>query len=293
MSEIKSLTTREVAKLCKVSDATVKRWAESGVLKSERTNGGHRRFRADDVARFQRENDLGLKQTHGDVSITRIKKRRLDAIGRKGSRLFNALIAGSEEEAAQILINAHLQGSSLPDVFDNLLTPAMLEVGDMWGTGELTVTQEHLATRSAYAAVHKLRSILKVPRMNGRMAMCCTLEGDLHELPIYLAQLVMEDGGWEVINFGANTPIYGLSEEVSSHPPNLVCISATMINDPERLTREFRLFRDKVLKLKIPVILGGKVFSEPKTRDKFPADLYAGSYLQVVEFLTSNFPQTE
>lgn len=289
MSEIKSLTTREVARLCKVSDATVKRWAESGVLKSERTNGGHRRFRADDVALFQRENDLGLKQSHGDVSITRIKKRRLDSIGRKGSPLFNALIAGSEEEAAQILINAHLHEMPLHEIFDTVLTPAMLEVGDMWSAGELTVTQEHLATRSAYAAVHKLRSILKVPRMNGRMAMCCTFEGDLHELPIYLAQLVMENEGWEVINFGANTPIYGLSEEVVDHPPNLVCLSATMINDPERLTREYRLFRDKALKLRIPVILGGKIFSDERVREKFPADLYASSYAQVKDFLNERF----
>lgn len=290
MSEIKSLTTREVARLCKVSDATVKRWAESGMLRSERTSGGHRRFRADDVARFQRENDLGLKQTHGDVSITRIKKRRLDSIGRKGSQLFNALIAGSEEEAAQILINEHLNQVPLHDIFDKVLTPAMLEVGDMWATGDLTVTQEHLATRSAYAAVHKLRSILKVPRMNDRMAMCCTLEGDLHELPIYLAQLIMEDQGWEVINFGANTPVYGLSEEVASHPPNLVCISATMINDPERLTREFKLFRDKTMKLRIPVILGGKVFADERIREKFPADLFAQSFAQVADFLRTRFP---
>ena len=60
MSETNYLTTKEVAQLCRVSDATVKRWEDAGLLKSERTCGKHRRFRADEVARFQRMQGLGL-----------------------------------------------------------------------------------------------------------------------------------------------------------------------------------------------------------------------------------------
>ena len=290
MSESLFLTTKEVAKLLKVSDATVKRWAESDQLKSERTSGGHRRFRADEVARFQREMQLGLKQTHGDVSITRIKKRRLESIGRKGSPLFNSLISGSEEEAAEQLISDRLKGKPLAEIFDKHIFAAMLEIGDMWANGVITVTQEHLATRAAFAAVHKLRSLLPVPRMNGLMAMCCTIEGDLHDLPIYLAQLIMENKGWEVINFGANTPLYALNEEVASHPPNLICMSATIINDPERLVREYKTLRDKAARHRIPVVLGGKAFLEERIRDKFPADLYAQSFSDIDNFLASRFP---
>lgn len=290
MPEALFLTTREVAKLLKVSDATVKRWAESGQLASERTSGGHRRFRADEVARFQRDSQLGLKQAHGDLSITRLKKRRLEAIGKRGSPLFNSLIAGSEEEAADQLLGDQLRGRSLPEIFDELLSSAMLEIGDMWARGELTVTQEHLATRAAFSAVHKLRSLLPVPRMNGRMAMCCTIEGDLHELPIYLAQLIMESRGWEVINFGANTPLYALSEEVSMHPPNLICISATMINDPERLVRDYKALRDKAARLRIPIVLGGKAFADPRSKERFPADLHAGAFADIDGFLVDRFP---
>ena len=61
MTKSKTFTTREVAGLCHVSDATVKRWEDAGLLHSERTNGGHRRFRAEEIARFQREQGLGRK----------------------------------------------------------------------------------------------------------------------------------------------------------------------------------------------------------------------------------------
>lgn len=43
------LTTAEAAALLDVSVATLKRWAQSGLLPSERTEGGHRRFRLEDV----------------------------------------------------------------------------------------------------------------------------------------------------------------------------------------------------------------------------------------------------
>lgn len=43
------LTTAEAAARLGISAATLKRWAQSGLIPSERTEGGHRRFRAEDV----------------------------------------------------------------------------------------------------------------------------------------------------------------------------------------------------------------------------------------------------
>src|SRR3990170_3099971 len=100
MPVAKSLTTKEVARLCRVSDATVKRWEDAGVLNSERTSGGHRRFRADEVARFQREQNLGLKLSHGDESAVKARIRRREHQDRSHCELFHALVAGSEEEAS-------------------------------------------------------------------------------------------------------------------------------------------------------------------------------------------------
>ena len=50
-----ALTTQEVARLLSVSEATIKRWAEEGLIQSEKTVGGHRRFGLAEIARFKRE----------------------------------------------------------------------------------------------------------------------------------------------------------------------------------------------------------------------------------------------
>lgn len=282
--ELKCLTTKEVARLCRVSDATVKRWEDAGLLRSERTNGGHRRFRAEDVARFQREQSLGLKICNGDESALSATVQRRIHTHQSECSLFHSLVAGCEQEAANDLIGAHLNGETLTEIFDDLFCPVMRRIGELWFNGELSITQEHIATRVACNAVYKLRNVLPVAKMNGKLAMCCAMEGDFHELPTHLAQTIFENEGWEVLNFGSNTPLYSLTEEVLRHSPELICIAATVISDVERLARDYKIFTEQIGKLKIPIVLGGRAFENEPTRRRFPADLYAGSFSELVEF---------
>lgn len=281
----KNLTTKEVARLCRVSDATVKRWEDAGLLKSERTSGGHRRFRAEEIARFQREQNLGLKLTHGDESAAKALTRRRANKNHSHSSLFHSLVAGAEEDAANQITGAHLHGAPLVDIFDDLICTAMRRVGELWYQGELTIAQEHLATRTAHNAIYKLRHLLPMPEMNGELAMCCAFEADFHELPTHLAQMTLENEGWEVLNFGANMPLYSLTEEVFQHSPAVVCISATVMTDIERLARDYKEFRERVGKLKIPVILGGGAFFDEQIRRRFPAEIHAESFAEVAAFV--------
>lgn len=285
MTIAKNLTTKEVARLCRVSDATVKRWEDAGLIKSERTNGGHRRFRAEEIARFQRDQNLGLKLTHGDESAVRaVTRRRIDK-NHSHSSLFHALVAGAEEDAANQITGAHLHGAPLIEIFDHIICPAMRRVGELWYKGELSVAQEHLATRTAHNAIYKLRHLLPVPEMNDELAMCCAFEADFHELPTHLAQMTLENEGWEVLNFGANMPLYSLAEEIAQHSPAVVCISATVITDIERLARDYKEFRESIGKLKITTVLGGRAFLDEQVRCRFPAELYAQSFAEVAAFV--------
>jgi excisionase family DNA binding protein len=284
MTILKNLTTKEVARLCRVSDATVKRWEDAGLIKSERTSGGHRRFRAEEIARFQREQNLGLKLTHGDESPAKALARRRANKSHSHSTLFHALVAGAEEDAANQITSAHLQSAPVVEIFDNLICPAMRRVGELWYKGELTIAQEHLATRTAHNAIYKLRHLLPVPEMNGELAMCCSFEADFHELPTHMVQMTLENEGWEVLNFGANMPLYSLADEVFQHSPAVVCISATMITDIERLARDYKEFRERVGKLKIPIVLGGRAFFDEQIRRRFPAELHAESFAEVAAF---------
>ncbi len=285
MIELKCLTTREVARLCRVSNATVKRWELAGLLQSERTSGGHRRFRAEEVARFQCEQGLGLKQFPGDESVAKANGRRRVKNNQFGSSFFDSLEGGCEESAANILIKAHLEGKPLTEIFDDLICPALRRIGDSWFNGEISVTQEHLATRIATNAIYKLRGTLPVVNnINAKLAVCCAFESDFHDVPTHLAQITLENEGWDVLNYGANTPLYCLLEEVLRHSPAIICIALTIINDLERLSRDYEKFYAPIEKLKIPVLLGGRAFDNECVRRRFPSDFYAQNFSEFADF---------
>lgn len=284
MTDLKCLTTKEVARLCRVSAATVKRWEDAGLINSERTSGGHRRFRAEEVVRFQREQNLGLKKFHGDESIVSLAVRRREHKNSNGSALFYSLISGSEEAATNELINQYLQGKQLTEIFDDAICPAMRNVGELWVKGKLSISQEHLATRTAQNSIYKLRNFLPVPKMNDKLAVCFAMEGDFHELTTHMAQISIENEGWEVLNFGANTPLKCLAKEIITNSPRLICISATIILDVTELARKYQTFSERISKAGIPIVIGGRAFADPSFRQYFPATAYVQSFVEVAKF---------
>ena len=284
MPSLKCFTTKEVARLCRVSDATVKRWEDAKLLKSERTNGGHRRFRAEEVARFQRQQNLGLKQSHGDNSVTKINLLRRTERFSFDSPIFKFLLAGCETETANLLIGEYLHKKSPAEIFDTLICPSMREIGELWANSELSVAEEHLATRTAFNAVHKLRNALPVPASLGASAMCCAVESDFHELPTFLAQVVFENEGWEVMNFGANTPLGCLTKEILKHQPNAICISATFIEDFANFSEDYKNFIKRIEKVKTSIIFGGKAFSDLSIRKLFPNAIFVKSFTGLADF---------
>ena len=277
------LTTKDVARLCKVSDATVKRWAESGLIRSERTSGGHRRFRADEVARFQKEQKLGVKHSPGDESVVTAATRRRVNRELSEREMFHSLVNGKEEEVANLLIKEFLGGASLGKIFDDSVASTMQRIGELWFEGKVSVAHEHLATRAALCAVHKLRSVVPVQNYCKKLMFCFAIEGDFHELSSHLAQMVFESEGWEVMNFGANTPLFAVADEVIHHSPELICISSTIMTDVERFSRDYEAFRKKIRSRTIPIVLGGRAFEDPKIHKRFPADHYPENFEELSE----------
>jgi methanogenic corrinoid protein MtbC1 len=196
--------------------------------------------------------------------------------------MFETLLGGHDETAAEALVGLHLQGHTVARIADVVLCPALRRVGDLWHAGELSVAEEHLATRTALAAVQTLRDSLSVSG-RGRAAICCAVEEDFHELPVSLASLTLEELGWDVINLGTSTPFYALAEAVERFRPRLVCVASTVFNHPDRAAREFGEFVAAAARAGASVVLGGAGFGGAAVQRRFPADLYAATFSQLEE----------
>lgn len=282
------LTTKHVARLLSVSVATVKRWADDGVLTSEKTVGGHRRFSIESIAQLRRERNL----QGGTAPVAKVVKKKAKPLP-SADDFRRLILAGDEVEAGAALVAAYLAHHSLDSIFETIVTQAMHQIGDLWLEGSVTVADEHLATRVVLTALQKLRSVMAPPEPNGLNAICCASEGDLHELPVHLVTLILEGKGWNVTNLGANTPLFSLQEMVSRQRPQLVCISARTIPDLDRAAAEFAQLRRVANKLKTKIVLGGEALRNPNMRVRFPADFFPADFPALSRLEVKLTKQTE
>ena len=288
----KTLTSKEAARLLGVSEASVKRWADGGLLPTVKTAGGHRRFRPEDVAVFRRER---LHRTGRPSARASVETHRAQGASLRGSAkreetaglMYDVLVGGHAEEAAAILVSLHMEGAGVAALADEVLCPAMRRVGDLWHQGELSVAQEHVATRAALEALQALRASLHTHAAHGRRAVCCAAEEDFHELPVQVAALVLEARGWEVVNLGTSTPFYALAEAIERFEPRLVCVTATILEGLDRAAREYGEARKAAARFGAGLALGGAGFAEEDVRRRFPAELHAEDFRQLEQFAVS------
>lgn len=285
------LTSKEVARVLGVSEASVKRWADSGLLPMERTAGGHRRFRPEDVAAVRRtgptvgEAPLPWQRR---APVARAAQTPELAHGREAAlaeETFRALLDGRDEELSALFVNLYLEGHSVGQVADGFLCAGMRRIGDLWHAGEISVAQEHVATRTAVVALQTLQASLQGAARDERLrALCCSVEDDFHELPLRLAALTLEAAGLAVFNLGPSTPFSALAEAVHRFRPELICVSSTVLLRLDRAVYEYAGFHKTVRRVGAAVVLGGTGFREEGVRRRLPADLYAESFRQLEEF---------
>ncbi len=291
----RKLTSKEAARLLGVSEASIKRWADSGILPMEKTVGGHRRFRSQDVALFRRERQGAAGQHPTIKSPASLEQTEhftvpFDADDETLAReMFEALLIGRIEEASAILVNAYLRGGrSVAALCDSVLAKAMHRIGDLWHQGELTVAKEHIATRAALTALQTLHGVSNTNGAHGLLAVCCSTEEDFHELPIRVAELIFKCNGWEVMNLGTHTPFYALTETITDYNPRIICVASTVLPDLDRAAREYKELRRTVEREGVAVVLGGAGFADEGVRRRFPAELHAETFQQLEEFVVAS-----
>lgn len=281
------LTTRQLAQRWQVSQASIKRWADAGRLNPARTPGGHRRFALSEVLRFQNEHGLDLdaearRASHS--SVLQAKRLAMNA-EEAAEQFFDAITRGQEAAAAGVLLASYMDGIALVKILDVAVAEAMQRLGRLWHCGEVTVADEHLATQTATRAVETLRECLRKEAADERRAVVCTVEEEMHELAVLCVQLILEEKGWKVFNLGAHTPFYAVTDALEKHGTELVCISSTANMALSRNAREYAQFRAEAERRNVRVVLGGEGFRDEAIRQRFPAELHAGSFQELVEFL--------
>ena len=110
------------------------------------------------------------------MNLANPKLSVVDALPSRCQRFTAALARGDSESASQIIEDLLKTETSLPEIYLEIIGPALVSIGDCWRTGEIGVGDEHLATQIVDAADGSVALI--VHRPGATLALSCA--GRLH-----------------------------------------------------------------------------------------------------------------
>lgn len=283
-----SYSTKELAEMWDVSESTVKRWADAGALPCRKTVGGHRKFELDDVVEFQSRCGIMKGQAAAGRSESPCEFKHLLETAdypALAERFRQAALAGQFAFVAKLFSRSREYGMSLATITEEVIRPAMREVGEMWRTGKISVLDEHLATLATIEALNVLQSGVEKKTEAERLALVGCAEGELHQLAAMLVRDLLESNGWRVIYFSSPTPLFSFAEAVDRFKPQLVCISITMADNIERARRDYEDLRRAAERHHTKVVLGGTALTDDAVRARFPESIYAGSLNDLLDLI--------
>ena len=118
-------------------------------------------------------------------------------------------------------------------VFDRVLAPAMKHIGDAWERGDMSVAQEHFASRVLEGAASTMLRLVKRDDAGRKVLLACFAD-DEHDFPSYGPAIHFATWGFEVIRLGGRTPPSVVRQACEQLEPALVVLTATMLPAPHR-----------------------------------------------------------
>jgi len=283
------ITPRQLAAAIGVSESSLKRWSDQGLLSMTKTAGGHRRLTIAGVVHFLRTTRTPLTNPH----VLGLGKEILGpASGDQaiGDAFFDAVRCGERATCISLAIHHYLAGHSVASVCDDVIQPALARLGNAWHRGEADLYEEHRASRICHALLPELRHLLAASKADAQVAIGAAPGGDPYSLATAMAELVLAEHGWRAYDLGPNTPLASLAMAARSEKARIVWVSATHVPDAHALHAELDQLRSECRDRHAILALGGQFF-ESSPHGQNGADLCAGRSMRDLERLVTAPPQ--
>jgi 5-methyltetrahydrofolate--homocysteine methyltransferase len=139
---------------------------------------------------------------------------------------------------------------------NEVLLPAMKEVGDKFGAGELILPFVLKSAECMKAAVAELEKYLirKEGVSKGKLVLC-TVYGDVHDIGKNLVKTIFTNNGYSVYDLGKQVPLQCIVEKIKEVKADAVGLSALLVSTSKQMQYFVEFSRQG--KMTIPVLCGG------------------------------------
>jgi len=198
-----------------------------------------------------------------------------------------AIVAGNKAAAAALGAEAVRSGADLLEVIEKGYVPGLQRVGELWEQGEYFLPELISSAEAMKAAMAVLKPELdrkNIEARGGGKVVIGTVEGDIHDIGKNLVASMLQAGGFEVYDLGADVKLERFIEKAEAVGAGIICLSALLTTTMTNQKRLIGLLREKGLRDKYKVLVGGAPASH-KWADEIGADGYAENAVAAVKLV--------
>lgn len=257
----RTLSPKDLADAVGVSESSLKRWADEGLVHVARTAGGHRRITLSEALRYIRESGLPIVNPKA-LGINDLMAVPSDLLTRPDSAdqpLVEAISSGKADLARGLVLSMYLGGRSVGEICDGPLTRAMHGVGDLWKHSDVGILIEHRATDVVAQSLHQLRGLLPPVREDAPVATGGTSEEDPYMIATLMAATVLAAEGWREENLGPQVPLELMAQAAERHGASLVWLSFNIEQLAEKIAPQVVELAAKLVPLGAALVVGGRM----------------------------------
>ena len=272
---------KQAAKVLGVSESSLKRWCDRGMLQTTRTGGGHRKVVTAELIRFARERGMTLV-TPELLGLPPVTSTIESQMQKTASALAESLLVGNDSLSRQLVLNLMMHGHALPRVFDEVIAEALVEIGELWTCERVDIFQERRSCETVHRILAEISKSQPAPTST-LTAIGGTVSGNAYSLQTLMAEIVLCDCGFQAKSLGTGIPFDSLIRAIEQLRPTLFWLSSTFIEDEDEFLSGFAKLSAICAETQSALVIGGRALT-PAFRETLAEATYCDNMQQLAVF---------
>jgi 5-methyltetrahydrofolate--homocysteine methyltransferase len=212
---------------------------------------------ADDLVYDRREDALQRFIEHFESQGAEAEVEKADpTAGMEPEEALHFHILRRRKEGVEGWIDKSVEKIGAVPTLNGVLLPAMKEVGDKFGAGELILPFVLQSAEVMKKAVAQLENYLeRTADYTKGTVVLATVFGDVHDIGKSLVNTILTNNGYTVVDLGKQVPVGTILDAAKEHDATAIGLSALLVSTSKQMPLAIKELHEQ--KLEYPVLIGG------------------------------------